>query len=91
MSFTVPLPPRTQLYHRSCSNKHTHPSARLQGVAIVARPELAAISRTLQATPVEIDLLYLCDSQECRHNDDDHRVRERERAGEVRLHYSLGY
>jgi hypothetical protein len=24
MSFTVPLPPRTQLYHRSCSNKHTH-------------------------------------------------------------------
>jgi len=23
-SFTVPLPPRTQLYHRSCSNKHTH-------------------------------------------------------------------
>jgi len=23
MSFTVPLPPRTQLYHRSCSNKHT--------------------------------------------------------------------
>jgi hypothetical protein len=25
MSFTVPLPPRTQLYHRSYSNKHTHP------------------------------------------------------------------
>ena len=24
MSFTVPLPPRTQLYNRSCSNKHTH-------------------------------------------------------------------
>jgi hypothetical protein len=23
MSFTVPLPPRTQLYNRSCSNKHT--------------------------------------------------------------------
>jgi hypothetical protein len=23
MSFTVPLPPRTQLYSRSCSNKHT--------------------------------------------------------------------
>ncbi len=23
MSFTVPLPPRTQFYHRSCSNKHT--------------------------------------------------------------------
>jgi hypothetical protein len=22
--FTVPLPPRTQLYHRSCRNKHTH-------------------------------------------------------------------
>jgi hypothetical protein len=24
MSFTVPLPPRTQFYNRSCSNKHTH-------------------------------------------------------------------
>jgi len=23
--FTVPLPPLTQLYNRSCSNKHTHP------------------------------------------------------------------
>ena len=27
------------------------------------RPELAAIARTLQATPVESDLLYLCDSE----------------------------
>ena len=27
------------------------------------RPELAAIARTLQATPVESDLLYLCDSK----------------------------
>ena len=27
------------------------------------RPELAAIARTLQATPVERDLLYLCDSE----------------------------
>ena len=31
MSFTVPLPPHTQLYHsvthRSCSNKHTHTGA----------------------------------------------------------------
>jgi ribonuclease HI len=26
------------------------------------RPELAAVARTLQATPPEIDLLYLCDS-----------------------------
>ena len=26
------------------------------------RPELAVIARTLQATPVESDLLYLCDS-----------------------------
>ncbi len=25
MSFTVPLPPRTQLYNRSCSNKDTQP------------------------------------------------------------------
>jgi ribonuclease HI len=27
------------------------------------RPELAAIARTLQATSVEVDLLYLCDSE----------------------------
>ena len=27
------------------------------------RPELAAIARTLQATPVESNLLYLCDSE----------------------------
>ena len=27
------------------------------------RPELAAIARTLQATPVDRDLLYLCDSE----------------------------
>ena len=27
------------------------------------RPELAAIARTLQATPEESDLLYLCDSE----------------------------
>ena len=27
------------------------------------RPELAAIARTLQAAPVESDLLYLCDSE----------------------------
>jgi hypothetical protein len=27
------------------------------------RSELAAIARTLQATPVESDLLYLCDSE----------------------------
>ena len=62
------------------------------------RSELAAIARTLQATPVESDLLYLCDSEaalnkmsrwigsgsthharrgyKCRHNDDNHRVRE---------------
>ena len=25
-------------------------------------PELAAVARTLQATPPEVDLLYLCDS-----------------------------
>jgi ribonuclease HI len=27
------------------------------------RPELGAIARTLQATSVEVDLLYLCDSE----------------------------
>jgi hypothetical protein len=27
------------------------------------RPELAVIARTLQATPAESDLLYLCDSE----------------------------
>ena len=27
------------------------------------RPELAAVARTLQATPTEIDLLYFCDSE----------------------------
>ena len=27
------------------------------------RPELAAIARTLQALPLETDLLYLCDSE----------------------------
>ena len=27
------------------------------------RPELAAIARTLQATSLEADLLYLCDSE----------------------------
>ncbi len=27
------------------------------------RPELAAIARTLQATSIEVDLLYLCDSE----------------------------
>ena len=27
------------------------------------RPELAVIARTLQATSVEVDLLYLCDSE----------------------------
>ena len=27
------------------------------------RPELAAIARTLQATSLEVDLLYLCDSE----------------------------
>ena len=27
------------------------------------RPELAAIARTLQAIPLETDLLYLCDSE----------------------------
>jgi hypothetical protein len=27
------------------------------------RPELAAIARTLQAAPVESDLLYLCESE----------------------------
>ena len=27
------------------------------------RPELAAIARTLQATALEADLLYLCDSE----------------------------
>ena len=26
-------------------------------------PELAAVARTLQATPPEVDLLYLCDSE----------------------------
>jgi len=30
MSFTVPLPPRTQLCNRSCSNKHTHKQWRVQ-------------------------------------------------------------
>jgi hypothetical protein len=30
---------------------------------ISLRPELAAIDRILQATPVESDLLYLCDSE----------------------------
>ncbi len=39
MSFTVPLPPRTQLYHRSCSNKHTH-SSEYSSVLIVLLPAL---------------------------------------------------
>jgi hypothetical protein len=34
-----------------------------EGVSSLRKPELAAIARTLQATPVESDPLYLCDSE----------------------------
>ena len=32
------------------------------------RPELAAIARTLQATALEVDLLYLCDGEAALNN-----------------------
>jgi hypothetical protein len=33
MSFTVPLTPRTQLYNRSCSNKHNNTTTARRNVA----------------------------------------------------------
>ena len=38
------------------------PRNKEEGVSSL-RPELAAIARTLQATALEVDLLYLCDSE----------------------------
>jgi hypothetical protein len=44
MSFTVPLPPRTQLYNRSCSNKHTHlPHANIYTHAVLSDVFITAV------------------------------------------------
>jgi hypothetical protein len=54
MSFTVPLPPRTQLYNRSCSNKHTHlGSPPVQARGILQRPEEQSRTCGCQSGSVE--------------------------------------
>ena len=50
-------------FHRPGHNLEVRVGREEERISSLLRPELAAIARTLQATSLEADLLYLCDSE----------------------------
>ena len=57
-----PRPPGSVCFQRPDRNLVVRVGREEEGASSL-RPELAAIARTLQATSVEVDLLYSCDSE----------------------------